>query len=185
MEGLSEEYEQKRKNRNDYMREYMRKRNQKLKQQMQHPTFVFKLDNAPLEFDYNSLEKFFEILVDVYKENVEHKIGKYVKDKEGIRNHFINCILQILDGGKVYRMLTPYGVLPNVEDENESSIESEEGGLEDNNLVLIKQNIENGDMEEIDEDENNKKKDISEYTTVYDISPFSIFCLIMAAKLAS
>jgi hypothetical protein len=49
MERLNE-YEQKRKNKNDYMREYMRKRNQKLRQQTQHPTFIFMLENAPRMF---------------------------------------------------------------------------------------------------------------------------------------
>jgi hypothetical protein len=58
------------------MREYMRKRNQKLKQQMQHSTFVFEPDNTPLQLVCTSFEKFFEILVDVYKQNVGHKIGK-------------------------------------------------------------------------------------------------------------
>jgi hypothetical protein len=58
MEKLNE-YEQKRKNKNDHMREYMRKRNQKLRQQIQRPTFIFMLESAPLEFDYDSLESFF------------------------------------------------------------------------------------------------------------------------------
>jgi predicted metal-dependent hydrolase len=106
VERISEEYEQKRKNRNDYMREYIRKRKEKLKQQIQQQTFVFQLDNAPLEFDYNSLEKLFQILIDLYKQNVEHGIGKYIRNKEDIRNNFINSILLILNGGKVYRIRT-------------------------------------------------------------------------------
>ena len=178
MERILEEYEQKRKSKNKYMREYMRKRNQKLKQQIQQPTFVFQLDNAPLEFDYNSLNNFFQMLCEVYKQNVKHKIGKYIKNKEDIRNHFINSILHILDGGKVYRILTPYGVIPNLEDVNDISVESEinyyakkdeKGGLRNINLAQIKQNIENGDNEDIYEDENDKEKDVSKYTTVYDI----------------
>jgi hypothetical protein len=126
MERIPEEYEQKRKNRNDYMREYMRKRNQNLKQQIQQPTFIFQLDNAPLEFDNDSLNNFFQILCEVYKQNVKHKVGKYIKNKEDIPNHFINSILFILNGGKeVDRILTPYGIIPNLEDENNISVESE------------------------------------------------------------
>ena len=172
MERISEEYEQKRKNKNDYMREYMRKRNQKLKQQIQQPTFEFQLDSAPLEFDYNSLNNFFQMLCEVYKQNVKHKIGKYIKNKEDIRNHFINSILFILNGGKeIDRIITPYGIIPNLEDENDIGEENEvkynvrkdeEEGLVDNNLTPIKQNIENDDSEETDEDD-------SEYTLVYDV----------------
>ena len=103
----------------------MRKRNQKLKQQIQYPTYVFELDSAPLEFDINSLDNFFQMLYEIYKQNVGREVGKYIKDKEGIRNNFVNSILQILDGGKVDRMLTPYGIIPNLEDENDINVESE------------------------------------------------------------
>jgi hypothetical protein len=71
------------------MREYIRKKNQKLKQQIQQPTYVFQLDNAPLEFDNNSLDMFFQMLYEIYKQNVGHKTGKYIKSKEVIHNNFI------------------------------------------------------------------------------------------------
>jgi hypothetical protein len=75
-------------------------------------------------------------------------------------------------------MLSPYGIIPNIEDENDISVESEtnyyvkkdeEAGLGNINLVQIKQNIENGDSEEIYEDENDKKKNVLKYTSVYNI----------------
>ena len=162
-------YDQKRKKRNEYMREYMRKKNEKIRKQIQQPTYVFPLDNALLEFDLESLANFFQRLYEVYKQHVGHTVGEYLRNKEDIRDYFTNSILFILNGGKeVARILTPYGVIPNIEEENNISAESErkynvkkeEGGLGDINLELNKQNIENEDSDEIYDTEDDTEQNV-------------------------
>jgi hypothetical protein len=184
-------YEKKIKNKNDYMREYMRKRNQKLKQQIQRPTFMFMLENAPLEFDYDSLDGFFRSLYEVYKQKIGSKSKlKYLRTKEDMRDQFINSILLILSGEReIDRMLTPYGVIPNIEDESGITIKNEkkydvkeeEGGRArdnltqiKNSLTQIKHNFEKGDHEDIDEDEDEDEDEIIDEVEVEDDAPVFI-----------
>jgi hypothetical protein len=132
------------------------------------------LENVPLEFDYGSLEGFFQALCEVYKQNIASKsMIRYLRTKEEIRDQFINSILLILSGGReIVRMLTPYGTIPNIENESEITIESEkkydakegEGSPTTDNLTQTKRNFEKDIRADIDKDiDENEDEDIDEY----------------------